>query len=349
LPEDCEYLQVLSIIMPRRAAAQAHNAAAAREGFDKLFAPPPKKAKTDTAPAQGAAGQDPSANDEAWLAGFGETEGAVVTTNLQGLPGEIIARALAFLTPDADWPFHRRCGLVELSRASKSFRSFALGDRVWQRICIARWKTKVGFATRLANAEAEASNYTDDSLINGGYWYRKYYAEERDSLRSTISHDELHSTTFSTKLWFNSKLHPEMKRIKGAVASGLDGPSLTDALRFDQSSSTVLGMPEPYRATPFFVNETGSIINLRASFEVGADPYSSLHVFRRKDWGWEFRSQMYVARSVDDCCPKELWEDYASSLIIEKRKKGVACTRGNIKYKRREVPDIDEIKEFLKW
>jgi len=275
-----------------------------------------------------------------------------VVTNLQDLPDELLSHALAFLAPDTDRPVHTDCGLVVVSNVSKNLRALALNNSIWFGICVQRWKNKVGFATRLANAEAEAMNdaaHAVNTLIRGSYWYRKYYAEERDSLRSTISHDELHSTTFSTKLWFNSKLHPEMKRIKGAVASGLDGPSLTDALRFDQSSSTVLGMPEPYRATPFFVNETGSIINLRASFEVGADPYSSLHVFRRKDWGWEFRSQMYVARSVDDCCPKELWEDYASSLIIEKRKKGVACTRGNIKYKRREVPDIDEIKEFLKW
>ena len=103
-------------------------------------------------------------------------------------------------------------------------------------------------------------------------------------------------------------------------------------------------MSESDNGTPFFVNDEGSMIDIRTSH-----PTSSLHVFRRKDWGWEFRSQLHVVRSVDLGATEQLWMDYASSLIIEKRKKGVSCTRGNIKYNKREVPDIEEIKEFLKW
>ena len=42
--------------------------------------------------------------------------------------------------------------------------------------------------------------------------------------------------------------------------------------------------------------------------------------------------------------------NYASCLVVEKRKKGVVINRGTtIKYNRREVPDIPEIKEFLLW
>ena len=55
-------------------------------------------------------------------------------------------------------------------------------------------------------------------------------------------------------------------------------------------------------------------------------------------------------RSVEDRSIDGPWTDYSSSLIIiEKRKKGVLCTRrgSGIKYKRREVPDVEEIKEFL--
>jgi len=141
-----------------------------------------------------------------------------------------------------------------------------------------------------------------------------------------------------------------MKRIKGVVASGLDGSSLSDDMRFDMPNSTILGMPESYGRAPFFLDDAGgssiSCINIRTSH-----PLFSLRVFRRKDWGWEFRSQGYVVRSVDrtSSCTEQLWKDYASSLIIEKRKEGVSCARGKIKYDRREVPDIEEIKEFLKW
>ena len=268
-------------------------------------------------------------------------------TNLLEVPSELMAEVLDFLWPDPIRPINYNCGLVNLSRVSNYFRSLALSNHLWRRICITRWKAKVGLATRLANAEAEATNDTVNtatSLIRGGFWYRKFVVEERDALRSTISCDELRTTTFSIKFWFQTKLLPDMKRIKGVVASGLDGPSFSDNMRFDLTSGTILGMSEADNRIPFFVNDDGSIIDIRTSH-----PTFSLHVFRRMDWGWELRSQVYVVRSVDNDCTEQLWDDYASSLIIEKRKKSVPCTRGNVKYKRREVPDVEEIKEFLKW
>ena len=142
-----------------------------------------------------------------------------------------------------------------------------------------------------------------------------------------------------------------MRRVKGAIASGLDWRSLSDAVRFDSPSGTMLGMSKQTNGTPFFINDDGSIINIRKSFEKGTHSQFSLHIYRREDWGWELRSQIYVLRSVEDRGTDGLWTDYTSSLIIEKRKKGVLCTRrgSGIKYKRREVPDIEEIKEFLEW
>ena len=92
---------------------------------------------------------------------------------------------------------------------------------------------------------------------------------------------------------------------------------------------------------------------------------------RREDWGWELRSQIYALRSVEHGSSDGLWDDVRSQiyglrsvehgssgglwdnitafLVIEKRRKGVPCTRAGsgIKYKRREVPDIKELKEFL--
>jgi len=276
-----------------------------------------------------------------------------VVANLQDLPDDLLSHALAFLAPDAGRPLHVDCGLVVASNVSKNLRALALGNSIWFGICVQRWKTKVGFATRLANAETEAMNdaaHTANALIRGSYWYRKYYAEERNALRTTMTRDELHNTTFSMKSWFQSKLAPEMKRIEGVLASGLDGRSLADVMRFDPSSGTILGVPGSC-GTPYFINHAGSIVNIRQSFDNGTHPLFSLHVFRRNDWGWELRSQGYAVRSVDDRCADELWEDYASSLIIETREKGVECAgfRGSVRYKRREVPDIEEIKEFLKW
>ena len=278
-----------------------------------------------------------------------------VVANLQDLPSELMAEVLAFLAPNMNNPIHAGFGILALSQVSKFFRALVLSEIVWKPICERRWKAKVGFTTRMANAEAEATKDTDNAFIKGGYWYRKFGIEERDAARTTISRDELYSTTFSIKLWFQSKLHPGMKRIKGAVASGLDGRSLSDTLRFDSSTGRITGISEPYDGTPFFINDAGSIINLDVPVEEGTDPLSSLYVYRRKDWGWELRSQLYVIRSIDPDAwqagtgTESLWKDYASSLMIQKRKKGTRCTRGNMKYKRREVPDVEEVKEFLIW
>ena len=90
-------------------------------------------------------------------------------------------------------------------------------------------------------------------------------------------------------------------------------------------------------------------INIKKSFETGTHRQFSLYVCRREDWGWELRSQAYVYRSVENGSVDGLWTDYSSSLIIEKRKKGIPCTRDDIEYDRREVPDIEEIKMFLLW
>ena len=331
-------------VPPVTAAADATTTMSSPRGVEFLHprlesiavsAPKPKRAKHITMPP--------------------EPEPIITCTNLQDLPDDLLAHALAFLPPDTDRPLRTKCAAVVVSQVSKPLRMLALSNNIWVGICITRWKSKVGFVTRLANTEAEAKKDTTDaatSLIRGGFWYSKFVLEEQDALRPTISRDELRNTTFSIKLWFQSQFYPDMKRIKGAVASGLDGRSLSDTVRFDSPSGTMLGMSNKQtNGTPFFVNDDGSIINIRKSFETGTHSQFSLHIYRREDWGWELRSQIYVLRSVENENTDGLWTDYTSSLIIEKRKKGVLCTRrgSGIKYKRREVPDVEEIKEFLEW
>ena len=138
-----------------------------------------------------------------------------------------------------------------------------------------------------------------------------------------------------------------MQSIMGALASGLDDRSVSDTMHF-HSSGQLTGMPDPYYGMPYFLNEAGSMVNLSIPLDEGTDPLASLYVNRRKDWGWELRSQLYVIRSVVDDIGK-LWKDYSSCLVIQKRKKGVVCHRSSNKYKRREVPDIEEVKAFLTW
>ena len=280
------------------------------------------------------------------------------------LPLELMANVLIFLIPDLllPVPVHvcsNACGLVELARVSKRCRALALGDEVWKRICRGRWKTKVGFASRMAKAEAEAQAEAEaddaDTLVKGSYWYRKFFSEERDAARTTITQDELYDTTFSVRLWFHAPSYPpNIKKVKGIVPSGLDGNSLSDALRF-HPDGTMTSLPGQNKEHAIFeMNKEGSIINIGATLELGIHRSYTHYVHRRKDWGWELRSQIFAIRSLSCKDIKDihgLWSDYASNLVVEYRKKGVVCNRGvgRKKYKRREVPDFREIKKFLVW
>ena len=246
-----------------------------------------------------------------------EPEPPVITcTNLRDLPSELMVEVLDFLRPDPDLirPMHKYCGMIAISQVSKYFRALALSNQVWYRICVIRWTTKVSFATRLAMADAEAD--TANPLIRGGFWYRKFVIEEDDALRSTISRDELHNTTFSIRLWFNSKYQAETnpnsnkRKLKGMLSSGLDCPSVSDIMRFLPGGS-LSGLPELYDGESYEMNKSGSIINFGMLFEDedATDPFASLHVLRRSDWGWELRSNLYVIRSVEHIRADGLWDE----------------------------------------
>mmetsp|Transcript_17354 Transcript_17354/g.28863 ORF Transcript_17354/g.28863 Transcript_17354/m.28863 type:complete len:95 (-) Transcript_17354:263-547(-) len=78
------------------------------------------------------------------------------------------------------------------------------------------------------------------SVVKGGYWYRKFwYAGTQCVENYHYPSDELYDTTFSIWLWFQSKLHKNAKRIKGAIVSGLDCPSVSDNMRFNPSVPVV--------------------------------------------------------------------------------------------------------------
>ena len=97
-----------------------------------------------------------------------------VDPNLQNLPTVLVAKVLVFLVPNISHPVKSECGLINLAQVSKRYRALALDDVAWKRICKARWLTKVGFASRMAKAQAEAEADDADILIKGSYWYRKF-------------------------------------------------------------------------------------------------------------------------------------------------------------------------------
>ena len=276
--------------------------------------------------------------------------------DLHELPLEMIMTILHFLLPDSNHPVHSDCGLVDLARVSKFFRRLALGDQVWRPISISRWSSKAHFAVRLIKAEKEAAadvTNGSDATIKGGYWYRKFGREEHDANRSEITPGELYETVFSTKVWFDGfAFPPDIKgqKAKKILLSGLNKPPLSDTMKF-LPTGRVIGLSSEDAEYSFYeANESGSIINIGRSLAQGTHPINTLKVYRRSDWGWEFRSDLFAIRSISDSqSSEELWNDYAVSLVIEKRKKGVMCHRCDHRYVLRQVPACPEIQSFLRW
>ena len=267
------------------------------------------------------------------------TSDAVPIESPLDLPVELMAKVLVFLAPDIVRPgfCSTNCGLTNLAQASKRCRALALDEDVWKCICKLRWKNKVDFASRMAKAESEAEGEMKSAIagINGNYWHSKFVSEELDAARTTITPSELHSTTFTVRLWFRAPSYPpNIKKVKGIYSSGLDGHSLSDNVRFE-TDGTVTGLPRKYDEQAFFeMDNMGSFINLGMPIKLGTHRSWTLYIHRRPDWGCELRSQTYVMRSLsgdrvdneDDI--DKLWSDYASNLVVEYRRKGVICARG---------------------
>ena len=264
-----------------------------------------------------------------------------VDANLQNMPSELIAKVLVFLVPNISHPVYSECGLVNLAQVSKRYRALALDDVAWKRMCMARWRSKVDYASRLAKAEAEAEaegeKDTINTLVKGSYWHRKFFAEERSAAKTTITLEELcNIEQLSLRLWFRARSYPStVTKPKGVFPSGLDGNSVSDAVRF-LPSGKVEGLPKELNSMSFFeMNDVGSIISLGRKLKLGNHPVHTMCVRRRPDWGWQFLSNQFIMRPVyadaggSDNMDK-LWSDFVSKLVVEVREEGVACTRSNV-------------------
>ena len=163
---------------------------------------------------------------------------------------------------------------------------------------------------------------------------------------------ELHSSTFSMRMWFRSSKKKTIMT-KG-LPSGLH-VSISDQVKF-LPDGTVAGLPSQYAGAEYALNGDGRISFGRLSIQDA--PVGMLEVRKRPDWGWELRSGAYVFRSITDKAVsgnngddllKKLWMDLSSKIVIEIRKKDVQCYRigKGRKYKRREVPDMQELKSYL--
>ena len=273
--------------------------------------------------------------------------------HLHNLQPELLGMILTLLAPDIANPVHEDCGLVDLSRVSKMYRSMALGGHGWKAICVARWTDKVGFKDRLAKAEKEAAEEVDTNEgILGSYWYRKFGIEERNASRNRITRSELNDKIFSIRLWFFAKSYPpSVKREKGVAPSGLHGASISDNMRFLPGGRQVSGLPERFSTMYYEMNDEGTVVNFGTPLKNGTNHLLlSLQVHRRSDWGWELRSNLYCIRSISGATNvEEVWKEYTSCLVVEKRKDGTKVNRRKVEYNYRQIPNVDNLKEYLVW
>ena len=129
---------------------------------------------------------------------------------------------------------------------------------------------------------------------------------------------------------------------------------VSDAIPF-LPSGKVLGLPKELNSMSFFeMNDVHGVISLGRKLKLGNHPAHTMCVRRRPDWGWQFLSNQFIMRPVyadggSSGSIDKLWSDYVSRLVVEVREEGVVCTRANVQYKKRQVPDVPEIKEFLLW
>lgn len=213
------------------------------------------------------------------------------TLCLHNLQPELLGKILTLLAPDIANPVYEDCGLIDLSRVSKRYRSMALGGHGWKAICVARWTDKVGFKDRLAEAEKEAAaeevEVDTDGCILGSFWYRKFGIEERKASRKRITLSELNDNVFSVRLWFFAKSYPPWAwREKGVAPSGLHGASISDNLRFLPGGRQVSGLPERLSTMYYEMNDEGTVVNFGIPLTSGTNHLLlSLQVHRRSDWG----------------------------------------------------------------
>lgn len=269
----------------------------------------------------------------------------------------------AFLAPDLKSLNHEDCGLVRISRASKTHRQIALNSSLWKNISNQRWKSKAGYELRMEKAEKEEASHTADAnngftvdvdFIQGSYWYRKFGTEERDALRAYITSNELQEMTFSFRVWFTVNHPPSIDEDEYVLRSGLTGKSISDHLNF-QPDGQISGMPPKFNGSPYEMNETGTLVSIGRHISLGLYFDTSFYARRRPDWGWELQSNAYVARSIpsaNECNKVDLesvWEDYTSKLAVQELKDRRRVVRHKKRYKYREIPDIQELKLFLEW
>ena len=172
------------------------------------------------------------------------------------------------------------------------------------------------------------------------YWFQRYEFEERDSLRATITVDELCQCPYEKRRWFGHNDPFDVRSMRDVLPTGLTSPGIICQFTF---SGHILGYSHN-TLTYSLENDNRNIVLF-----VSTGARERLIVRRTSNWGWQLQNDDFVLRSVDGEGGKfgsadQLWKDLTSNMVLQERP-----TEIQSRFLWREIPDDDDLKYLLPW
>jgi len=235
--------------------------------------------------------------------------------------------------------------LLSLSTISTNFlQLIRTSETFWKELCHQRWKEKWGFHRRWEEALKHYDVFNEcqgarDSRVT--FWRQRYFEQEQDATRQSISPRELNLLTFDFRFWIGQ---PTVVDERIVVKSGLLQSASKD-IRFLNNEEehqvveegnedwysyrgALTGHPCREPGIEWFMNESSII---QWGFRPNLWPKGEIR--RTELWGWEIRNPNVVMRAIDplpssdddddateegndlnDNSDNKLWKDLIDSL-----------------------------------
>ncbi|KAL7488231.1 hypothetical protein ACHAW6_013815 [Cyclotella cf. meneghiniana] len=235
-------------------------------------------------------------------------------------------------------------------------------DIVWKELCYSRWKEKWGFRRRWEKAlynfhqqhqqqlepnQSKKVHQTQRDFSNSNpsypqyFWFQRYEFEERDSLRATITVDELCQCPYERRRWFGHNDPLNVRSMSDVLPTGLNHPGIICQFTF---SGHILGYSHNTVTTYSLNNDNRNIV-----LALSTDAQEHLVVRRTSNWGWQMQNDDFVLKSVDEeggqfASADQLWKDLTSNIVLQERPPDIQS-----RFLWREIPDDDDLKYLLPW
>lgn len=202
--------------------------------------------------------------------------------------------------------------LVDIQQAAavcSCFPRACSSDCVWQSLCENHWRAKWGFEARWARATTGLAVATP--------WRKKYLLEEADSLRSSISSEELHSLSFDFRFRFNLTSSSTTDMCFGPPQWDVRDSHVPRNIMPGITCGSVSGHPNDDVRLTWVLGRDGR----RLQWGLWPQYWPMGEVRRLPTWGWEVINSNVVLRAVDEHMndhtrSESLWSDLLGDLVL---------------------------------